>query len=277
FNLKNESFELVRTQFADISLEPDVRERCKLNFFTDEHTLPISFDADVVFAPSFKEKRNRMFLRANLFCIELAFKSENINNLSLTEIEISSSLYLTDTKATEIDEILNFFRLYNAFNLFGNISCDIHFVKSDQHLQLKVGVIHELPCTKILVESMECLKSKYRLDGRNITTIDDIYKDRNGISMLSCIVCNRTDEMNVKVNDIDKFSAGNKKIPFTIVIQLGAVAIGAVSLLYLEHIENNNFKVVRSEVVKTLIFNDGMPKREQLIEIEKQALNHLHD
>ncbi|GGP48130.1 hypothetical protein GCM10009347_14180 [Shewanella algicola] len=61
----------------------------------------------------------------------------------------------------------------------------------------------------------------------------------------------------------------------SLVVSIGATVIGAIALLHARKDGGNNYQVFKAEVLLPLVFSEGMPDREVVEKLEKEALFKL--
>ena len=267
FNLKSGGVEIKRSSEAKVSITLASNGTCQLRFKASEFAPSINFVADVVPTPQFFIGRNKLILRATLFSFELEFVD------GLTQID--AKLHLTLDKPAELDEIIKLFKLLQPANRGENIICEMDFQSFESVISTQCKIDNDLPDMMPVVEALNVLKGSYEIDGKSLLLVDDLYNQEGKVIALANLIQNTTDGMQIDYKEEMDNIPDDIIAPFSLVVLIGATAIGAITLLHAKLDSGKIFDVQKVELIEALVFNDGFPKHEVIKGLEEKALSKL--
>lgn len=270
FNLKNGSVEIERSNEAKLTVEPNIIDICQLRFKETKYSPSINFDGEFISSTNiYSAGKNKLFFRTNLFSFELGDSNDNG--------EFEAKLHFTLDKKVPLDDVIKIFRLYHEENVGKELICEVELFNKKRTLIFKIGMEHDFEDARDVASNLHALKDSFGIDGATLTTVDEMFLQRDRINALTCAIQNKADEFKVNFeNELDEFP-DEIKTPYTFGAKVGNKSIGAIVLLYGSKIEDNSYQVTKSEVLQPLVFSDASPTSEQLNELEKQAIEKLED
>lgn len=261
------------TDEATIEIFPVTHDTCKLRFKTNQYSPSISFDAELVRVPSVLKRCNRLLLRARLFSIELG----EMNNGSFDGVKLHETF---DTKVS-IEECIRFFKVFTPENSGKPLLLEVDLKKKDKPLSFQCAIEHDYSDFSDLVQNLRFLQNSFEIDSSLQVYIGQIVQEKVRIEALCRILQNNVDSIEFKVseepeNEIYK-ELEEVKQRFTSIVILGDSAFGAITLLNARKTEDFAYKAYSAEVLETLTFNDQIPSKELVAELEEQAVSRLSE
>lgn len=255
FNLKNGSVEIRRSEDAKLTISPNVIEACQLRFKESEYSPSINFDADFISIPQVISKTNKLFFRAALFSIELG----DLKN-SDTKVSSDCKLHLTLEKSVALDEIVKMFKLFHSDNGNRYLILEVYLTESKRTLELQINVNCEFPDLHDVLDAIKVIKDSFEINGSIQTTVDEVYKENRGLIFLARAIQNKVDDFQFEFNNRESETPDEKKIPYSLVLKLGKIAIGAIVLFYGRKYGENTYQAYKSQILQPLVFDEGMPE-----------------
>ncbi|MGL4384528.1 MAG: hypothetical protein ACRCS4_04420 [Flavobacterium sp.] len=244
FNLTNGEFEIEKSSTAKIKIEPNIIDKCKLHFKTGPYSSVLSFDAELLKIPNAPSLTNSLFFRTKLFSIEL---------LELHKDSVDCRLHFTIDRIVELSESIKFFKLFNKANYGKKLIFETELEKEDKIFNWSFQLAHQLPDTAHFIQSLEILRSSFELDGDLLTTVNEIYSQRDRIAALAYIIKNNVGDMQFEItpdlDDCTSVSEENAKIVFSMIVPIGSITIGIISHIHGDKISGNKYQAYRADVL----------------------------
>ncbi len=270
FNIANGAIEIKRSEVAHFTIRPNILDTCQLRFKPSKYSPSINFDGELVSATNiYKPDRNKLFLRTKLF----SFEMRDLHR----DGTIDSEMHVTFDNGAPLDEVLNVFRLFSSDNVDKTLLCEVEFKGEKTTLEIDVKINHKFKDARLLVAALSTLKGSYNIDGTLITTPDELYDQREALIGLSYATKNEVDGFQIRFNEHVESYPDTIESPLTSINTIGSYAFGAVLLFYSIRTEDNVYQVTRCEVVEPLAFSNGLPTRDQLEQLENDALKSLEN
>ena len=252
-----------KSETAQLEVSANIIDECTLDFKTDEYSPPISFIGQYLTVPQLYQEKRSIYFRAELFSIELV--------KSLKEKD-KCVLHLTTEKATSLDEALRFFTLFSQSKKQDALSLNIKFQKEKEKvLKFKIQINHDFQDTSSLVKSVKYLKHEFDIDGNSLTTLDELFEERDAFEFIAATFQNKTDEIRFTLDSTQDNTKSKVVIPFTIASKIGDIHIGIVALFHTKKISGYQYQPYKVEVIKPITIQKT-PTTELLDEIQKSAL-----
>lgn len=267
FNLKNGTVEVNRSEEAKITISPNVLDTCQLRFKESDYSPSINFDGDFISATQVFAKTNKLLFRAALFSIELGEFD--------TKGAFDAKLHLTIDKSVELDEVVKMFKLFHTDNVNKELICEVELNKEKRTIKFQVQLNYDLPDARDVVDAINVLKDSYDIDGKTLTSVDEVYVEKDRLNALANVIQNKVNGFRFNLKNEDNEAPDEIRTPFSLVVKIGSKAIGAISLLHGRKDGDEVYQVFKSEVLLPLVFHEGMPEREIVKKLEKQALSKL--
>lgn len=265
FNLKNGSIEIKRSSEAKLTLQPNVLDTCQLRFRETEFSPSINFDGEFVSSVNlYSVDKNKLFFRTNIFSFELGDLDDNG--------KFDAKLHFMLEKEVPLDDVIKVFRLFHEDNVGKQLICEVELFKEQRTLNFHIGMDHKFKYAKSVADALCVLKDSFSIDGATLTTPDELFLQRDRLNALACVIQNKVDRFRVKMDDKMQEFPKEIKTPCTIGAEIGKLAIGVIALFHGTRIEDNNYKVIKSEVLQPLVFSNGIPSDETLKQLEQQAV-----
>ncbi|AWK81570.1 TPA: hypothetical protein ACX6SN_000912 [Photobacterium damselae] len=265
FNLKNGSVEIERSSEAKLTLQPNVLDTCQLRFRETEFSPSINFDGEFVSSVNiYSVNKNKLFFRTSLFSFELGDLDDNG--------KFDAKLHFTLEKKVPLDDVIKVFRLFHEDNVGKQLICEVELFKEQRTLNFHIEMDHEFKEARTVADVLCVLKDSFSIDGATLTTPDELFLHKDRLNALACVIQNKVDRFRVKMDDEIQEFPEEIKTPYTICAEIGKLAIGVITLFHGTRIEDNNYKVIKSEVLQPLVFSNGIPSDETLKQLEQQAI-----
>jgi len=265
FNLKNGSIEIERSSEAKLTIQPNVLDTCQLRFRETEFSPSINFGGEFISsADIYSVGKNKLFFRTSLFSFELGDLDDNS--------KFDGKLHFTLEKEVPLDDVIKVFRLFHEDNVGKQLICEVELFKEQRTLNFHIGMDHNFKDARSVADALCVLKDSFSIDGGTLTTPDEMFLQRDRLNALACVIQNKVDGFRVKFDyEVQEFPE-EIKTPYTIGAEIGKLAIGVITLFHGTRIEDNNYQVIKSEVLQPLVFSNGMPSNETLKQLEQQAV-----
>ncbi|ELB2878594.1 hypothetical protein BBL97_06980 [Vibrio parahaemolyticus] len=268
FNLKNGSIEIKRCSEAKLTLQPNVLDTCQLRFREDEFSPSINFDGEFVSSTNiYTVDKNKLFFRTSLFSFELGSLDDNG--------KFDAKLHFTLEKEVPLDEVIKVFRLFHKNNVGKQLLCEVELFKEHRTLNLQVEMEYDFKDARLVADTLCLLKDSFSIDGGTLTTPDEMFVQRDRLDVLARAIQNQVDGLRVSFADAMQEYPEVIKIPYTIIAEIGKLTIGVITLFHGTKIEANNYQVIKSEVLKPLVFNNEVPSNETLEQLEQEAVEKI--
>ncbi|MGY3569822.1 hypothetical protein [Vibrio paucivorans] len=265
FNLKNGSIELERSSEAKLTLQPNVLDTCQLRFRETEFAPSINFEGEFIASANiYSVGKNKLFFRTSLFSFELGDLDDNS--------KFDAKLHFTLEKEVPLDDVIKAFRLFHENNIGKQLICEVELFKERRTLNFQIGMDHDFKDARSVADDLYVLKDSFSIDGATLTTPDEMFAQRDRLNALACVIENKVDGFRVRFDDERQEYPEEIKTPYTIGADIGKLAIGVITLFHGTKIEDNNYQIIKSDVLQPLVFSNGMPSSEVLKQLEEQAL-----
>ncbi|MGL6152035.1 MAG: hypothetical protein ACRC1N_12785 [Aeromonas sobria] len=270
FNLTNGEFEIEKSSTAKIKIEPNIIDKCKLHFKTGPYSSVLSFDAELLKIPNTTSLTNSLFFRTKLFSIEL---------LELHKDSVDCRIHFTIDRIVELSELTKFFKLFNKANYGKKLIFETELENEERVFNWSFQLEHQLPDSFPLVQSLEILRNSFELDCGLLTTVNEIYSQRDRVAALAYIIQNNVSDMQFEikpdVDDCTSVSEENEKIIFSMIVPIGPMTIGVISHIHGNKIAKNKYQAYRADVLDVLTFRRERPTKQLIKEMEAAAIEKL--
>lgn len=266
FDLPNGAIELKDSDVATIAISPNVIDKCQLRFKTREYSPVIVFDGEFIKLPDPLSLKNNLFFRTKLFTIQLFDLS----------IKKDSKIHFALNQQVELDEIVRLFKLFSPRNADKDLTLEVALKENNRTLNFTFILEHYFEDTTSVVDSISILKNSYEIDGKTLTTVDELLKERIALSAVAAIIKNDVKSIRFshrKTPDSDEFvTEPELTIPYAMAAQIGTYHIGFVALIEGKRVTDIEYQAKHVEILEPLTFYGDVPTGEQLEEIMNKAL-----
>ena len=127
--------------------------------------------------------------------------------------------------------------------------------------------------TQLTWKTPSVIRNKYHIDGKTLTTFDELYNQRVALSALAAFIENKLTEIRFKAVDSDPDNL-EITIPYTMTVKIGVSHVGIVALL--DGVKNSelesDYQVTNVDIIEYLTFVDSILTKELLKEVTDNAL-----
>ena len=180
-----------------------------------------------------------------------------------------------------IEECIRFFRVFTPENCGKPLLLEVDLEKKDKPLSFQCAIEHDYIDFSDLVRDLRFLQSSFEIDSALQVHIGQIVQEKVRIEALCRILQNDVDGLEFKVSDTPENEMYKEleevKQRFTSIVVLGDSAFGAITLLHARRTEDFVYKAYSTEILEMLTFNDQVPTKELVAELEELAVSCLNE
>lgn len=264
FNLKNGSIEIERSTEAQLTVKPNILDTCQIRFKDSKFSPSINFQGEFISSANvYSLGKNKLFFRTSLFSFELI-------SFDIPE-ETQFKVHFTLENSVSLDDIIKLFKVFHTENIGKPLVIEIELYEEKRTLQFGVVLDYDLPDARAVASDMSILKDSFNVDGEVITTPNEVFRQKDMLRALVFAIQNKTDEFRVTLNDDIEESPPEIKATQTLAVQIGKIAVGAIVMFHGTRKEGKVYQVTKSEILRTMVFHDGLPDPGELEKLEKLA------
>ncbi|AIU67247.1 hypothetical protein ABF162_09740 [Vibrio coralliilyticus] len=267
FNLESGPVELKRANQAELIIKPNIVDTCQIRFKESEFSPSINFDGQFISSVDAFSlgKKNKLFLKASLFSFELI----DLSDLS----DIKARLHFTLERAVPLDDVIKMFKLFHDDNVGKKLICEVKLHDEKRTLNFHVGMDYDLQDARTVADSLSVLKDSFNIDGKTLVTPDEVFQQRTVLAALVGTIQNKVDGFIVKFEDDVEEYPEEIQAPEIIGAKIGMLYIGVIVLFHGSRQKDNSYQVIKSDVLRPLLFTEGKPTKETLERIKQEALD----
>ncbi|MGI9920492.1 MULTISPECIES: hypothetical protein [Vibrio harveyi group] len=264
FDLSEGAVVIEESQNAQVTITPNVSGQCNLKVRTTPYSPAITFLTDIVHKVCITAHDTGLFLRSDLFSIEISVK----------EGEFHVTPHLTTDKTTSIQGAINFLRVFHASQRHNEQQWEMHFLEDDRKLNATCTVSHQ-DNKDDLIESLILIYQSYNLEPSKLVSLDQLAQDEERINVLAKFLRNEPNGVCLEPHPNDVIDAPDdiqNVMPF--VVQVGEYVLGSVFLMH-ANVEDSKYVVHTIETLEPFVFENRSPTNDELEEITQIHINRL--
>lgn len=265
FNIPRGAVEIKSSDIAKIEVFPTLIDGCQLSFRASQYSPPITFESEFVKIPQLDKAKNTLCFKTKLFSIEIGELFANG--------KMDSRLHFLLDKEVELDEIIKLLKLFSSESLGKELKLEAKFKNENRVLNLSTTLNTVFEESLMVVDSTSVIRNKYHIDGKTLTTFDELYNQRVALSALAAFIENKFTEIRFKAVDSDPDNL-EITIPYTMTVKIGASHVGIVALL--DGVKSSelesDYQATNVDIIEYLTFVDSILTKELLKEVTDNAL-----
>ncbi|WP_257325999.1 hypothetical protein [Pseudoalteromonas rhizosphaerae] len=270
FNLPKGAVEIKSSDIAKIEVFPALIDECQLSFRASQYSPPITFESEFVKIPKLGKEKNTLCFKTKLFSIEIGELFENG--------KMDSKLHFLLDKEIELDEIIKLLKLFASESLGKEFKLEVKFKNENRVLNLSTKLNRFFEDSLMVVDSISVIRNRYHIDGKTLTTFDELYNQRVALSALVAFIENKVTEIRFK--SVDSGSDNLEiTIPYTMTVKIGAFHVGIVALL--DGVKSSelesDYQAINVNIIEYLTFADSILTKELLKEVTGNALRLISE